>query len=505
MIRQDLLRPALLALSALFLVWNIVLAGRITRQRSLPPVLGLLTALGGLLVLPAFLMFVASASVLTGRPLSSIAWVWPITATLIAAQAFYATAARFVTPIVGVPILIYDIVATAAALGSYLLGQGEPTSFPLAALVAGWGSAVGWVAGPAAIAPLYGMIPILSPAHPARWRAVAGWRLVVALVALGLAGFVGSHVRRGARAITTYDELTRYELRPRPGELFAVGLEILPPIESPPTAFHLRSDLDLIGTAALKAVMVDIPASGVRAAALDSIRRVLDPFRRDSLLLIAAVRAPAEPEAGASTVAADSAHRTLVEQVARRLSPDYLLPLDEPPAGRTQLPTAASAMGLLARRKAQLIAVSERVRRIDPRIRLALSVTPGGSLDSALYAWAISAESPVEVLGFSLLADEGGGSALAERIRTAERWMLTAQQPREHWVFHAGGLPAVHGERSQEAAIAGLIGWAMGRPEVRGVIVTRSGDYDDQRGLRAASGRMKAATAVLVKAGQEAR
>ena len=114
----ELLPIAHIALSAVFLLWNILLAGRITRQRALPPLIAGLTALGGLLIAPALLVLVASTSLMTGRPVTAIGWIWPVTTALIALQALYATMARLVTPLVGIPILVYDLVAATTALAS---------------------------------------------------------------------------------------------------------------------------------------------------------------------------------------------------------------------------------------------------------------------------------------------------------------------------------------------------------------------------------------------------
>jgi hypothetical protein len=500
MTRQDLLPLAHLALSAVFLLWNIILAGRITRQRSLPPILGGLTALGGLLIAPAFLISVAGASLLTGRSLHSIAWVWPVTAALIAAQAFYATATRLVTPIVGIPILLYDIAATAAALGTYLLSQGEELSMPMATLVAASGNALVRVVGPQALMePMHAMIPILAPAHPSRWRLIAGWRVAVAAAALAWVVLMVGSFRPASISITSYAAMKSYELRPRPGEPFALGLEILPSLNYPPPRVHLRADLDLMGSAALDAVMVDIPAEGARMAALDSLRRALDPFRRDSLLLIAAIQ-PKGP-GGPMTGAADSAHLALIEQVARRLTPDYLLPFDDP----EPQPVRTLDPQWVSRRIEQLDAAATVARRINPRIKVGISIVPGSARDSALYAWAVSGASSVAAVGFTILADGGGGSTVESRLDAAKRLMETAATPKEHWVFHAGALPNLHGERAQELVLAAVLGWAMGQPGVRGAIVTRAGDYADQRGLRAPSGRLRSAVAVLQKASREIR
>lgn len=496
----ELLPIAHLALSAVFLAWNILLAGRITGQRALPPFLAGLTALGGLLIAPALLVLVASTSLITGRLVSTIEWIWPVTATLIAAQAAYATAAGLVTPIVGIPILIYDLVAAGTALSSHLVAQGETASAPFLTLVAASTSALATVGGSgAALSPLHVAVPLLSPAHPSRWRVVAGWRLAVALLAGAWAALVIVELRRGARAVSGYAALAGAELRIRPDEPFTVGLEILPPLSSPPLALTLRNDLELVGDGELGAVLVTVARNGATNLALDSLRRVLEPYRRDSLLLLVAIPPPpsrdrVEPAEG------DSAYLAVVTRTVGRLRPDYLVVLedDDTPDSR---PRGSSLPSL---REWQLRAVSAAAKQVRPRTRVALAVIPGAR-DSAIYAWAVSEDSPLDAVGFSLLADAGGGPRLSARIRTAESWMVRAGRGKEHWVFRAGGVPAIHGDVSQDRALTGLLGWAMGRPGIRGAIVTHAGDYGSMRGLRAPTGRLRPGTATLIRAGKEAR
>ena len=83
--------------------------------------------------------------------------------------------------------------------------------------------------------------------------------------------------------------------------------------------------------------------------------------------------------------------------------------------------------------------------------------------------------------------------------------MLASGSRKEHWVFRAGGIPLIHGDLTQDNALAGLLGWAMGRPGIRGIIVTHAGDYGSLRGLRAPTGRVRPAAATLFRAGKEAR
>ena len=500
MTTADLLPTAHLALSAVFLLWNVLLAGRINRQRAVPRLLSTLTALGGLLIAPALLILVASTSLITGRSVSTIGWIWPVTATLIAAQAFHATAARLVSPVIGVPILLYDILAAATALGGYLIAQGELTSGPLLTLVAASGSAVAMVAGStAAISPLHATIPLLSPAHPSRWRIIAGWRLAIAAVAAAWVVLVGAAWPAATRALAGYDGFANAEFRPRTDEPFAVGLEILPALAAPPLAVAVRNDLELVGNGEVDAVLVTIARRGAGNLALDSLARVLEPFRRDGLILIAGMEPGGALRDEARSSRDDSLYFAIAARVARRLRPDYLVTLHDP-AGADARPRGAYA---LARRQLEIRAFTAAVKRVDSRIRVGLSVVPGVR-DSAVHAWAASADSPLDAVGFTILADAAGGPRIDARIRTADAWMRRSGTLKEHWLFRAGGAPSLHGDIAQDRAIAGLVGWAMGRPGFRGAVVTHAGDYGSMRGLRAPSGRLRVGWATISKASKEA-
>ncbi len=496
----ELLPIAHLALSAVFLVWNILLAGRITQQRALPPLLSGLTALGGLLIAPALLVLVASTSLITGRSVSTVAWIWPVTATLIAAQAFYATVTRLVTPLVGIPILLYDLVAAGTALGGYLVAEGDLTSGPLLTLVGASAGGVELVAGSAAaISPLHVAVPLLSPAHPSRWRIIAGWRVAVATIALAWAGLVAAQFARSGRALAGYERFAGAELRSRPDEPFAVGMEILPRLGAPPLAGALRNDLEMVGTGELDAVLVAIDDDGASSLALDSLRRALEPYRRDSLILIAALSPSDAPRDEGMSSGRDSAYLAVVDRVARRLRPDYLIALDDPRGADMRARGAWSPI----RRQWQVRALVTAVKGADRRIKVGISVVPGAR-DSAVYAWAASSDSPLDAVGFSLLAGAGGGPGLDAGIRTAERWMVNAGSTKEQWVFRGGGAPTIHGDAAQQLAVAGLLSWAMGRPGMRGAIITHAGDYGSMRGLRSANGRLRSATGTLYRAAKEA-
>jgi hypothetical protein len=143
------------------------------------------------------------------------------------------------------------------------------------------------------------------------------------------------------------------------------------------------------------------------------------------------------------------------------------------------------------------------VRRADDRIRIGLGIVPASASDSILYAWAASPSSPVATVGFTLVAGPGGAPLLDARLASADRWMQSTGSAKEHWVFRAGGIPSVHGDEAQGLAIERILGWAMAHPGMRGAIVTHAADYGTGRGLRAASGRVRPAFAVVVRAVRE--
>src|SRR3712207_3631442 len=129
----ELLAPAYVAVSLGVLLWNVVLAGQIAQLRTVPLPFAAMTALSGLLIAPAALIAVAGGSILTGRAIYVIAWVWPATLALVAVQAIYATVRGLVTPLIGVPIAVYDVLLALAAGAEYASARGSAVPDPLLA------------------------------------------------------------------------------------------------------------------------------------------------------------------------------------------------------------------------------------------------------------------------------------------------------------------------------------------------------------------------------------
>jgi hypothetical protein len=466
------------AAGALALAWNVTYAGRIAQLRRAPRLLAALSGACGLLVVPAFAAHLAGSTLYGGRAVNSIAWIWPLATLLVLAQALYAVARRFVTPFVGVPLLLYDVLVALVVVARFLVERGVEPPTPLVALSAAQASVLAVVLGPAALAsPLAVLVPLLVPAYPARWR-----------------------LTRAARA------------------LLAVGVTALTRLAGPPPALTVRNDVPLVDSLDVDAVQVRLRPDAATLAALDSLNRVLDPARRDSALLVVSLEyAPGDAARRRADPAAFDARRLqFVERVARALRPQVLLPAGVPYGESAEL------VGRLEVEEWQryLTAAAERAHAVNRRIRVAVAAGDYGPADSALYVWAASRAAPLDAVGFTIRPSLSGGTGVEARLRAADRWMRAAagvapgdttgaapaaaatgpSATKEHWVFDVRGFPVVHGAASQTNTVWHTLAWATARPEVAGVIVSEPGDYVDMTGLRAANGRLRPVVASLRRA-----
>ena len=129
------LPPAHLALCLVIVVWDIVLAGRIARVPQAPRAFASLTGLAGLLVLPALVVALATTTVITGRAILYVDWIWPVVLVVFAMQAVYALTRRVVNPAWGIPIAIYDVIIAVAGVVRYLASRGMEPPQPLLLLL----------------------------------------------------------------------------------------------------------------------------------------------------------------------------------------------------------------------------------------------------------------------------------------------------------------------------------------------------------------------------------
>ena len=490
---------AFVALSAVILLWDIAVAARIARKRNAPPAFAFLSALVGLLIAPALLVALASASTLLGRALQATAWIWPAVIVLAAVQAMWAASRRLVAPLVAAPIALYNVVLAANAVASYAISRGAEIPGFLLALRAADASALALAASPTALgAPFIVQIPILSPALPSQWRLTMMFRGVLAVVAAGWSALILSQLPIGRQAVASYRPYADALIQERPAGDFRVGVRLFPTLAGGPPPLALRNDRATADTLRAAVVAVVLSPDGAGPIALDSLARSLDELRRGGAWLVVALAYPTEVAAFARPPRRLDVERRLraVDRIARRLRPHIILPAYEPYGA------ARRAVGTLPVEEWQrYLAEAARVaHEADPRVGVGVAASSFGPRDSTLYAWAASADSPLDVVGFGFQPSRAGARGLEAQLAAAERWMRAAGSTKPHWVFNASGYPMSHGELAQERTLWRVLAWSTNQPLVRGMIVGDAGDYDRMYGLRAPDGRLRRATFSLARA-----
>lgn len=514
-----------LLVSLVALAWDVVYANRIAQLRRAPRPLAALSGVCGLAIAPAYAVYLAGSTLYGGRAVNSIGWVWPLAALLVLAQALYATGRRFVTPFVGVPLVCYDLLATAVITTRYLVQRGVEPPAPLLALSAAQAAVLGTVLGRAAlVSPVAVLVPLLVPAYPARFRLTRAGRAVLAVGTAFVVGVLLLEVPRGIGAVASYAAFAEDRLSERPGNDFAVGVSALTRLAGPPPALTVRNDVPLVDSLEGDAVAVRLRPAAATLAALDSLDAVLEPARRDSAQLIVWLGfAPGDAAARRADPAGFAARRlALVERVCRALRPDVLLPAGAPYG------EDAALVGRLAvdEWRAYLTAAAARAKAVNRRIAVAVSAGDYSPADSALYAWAAGRGSPVDAVGFAVSPSVTGGTGVDARLRAADRWMRAAaggaagaapgtplggalggafgaapaRAAKPHWVWDVHGFPVVHGAASQANTVWHTLAWATAHPEVRGVVASEPGDYVELTGLRAPTGRLRPAVGALRRA-----
>jgi hypothetical protein len=377
---------------------------------------------------------------------------------------------------------------------------------PLLALLAAQRSVLGVALGRAAlVSPLAVQLPIIVPAYPARFRLTRTGRALLAVAAAFAAGALLLELPHGFGAIRSYQAWAADRLSERPAGDFAIGVKILPTLSGPPPVAVVRHALPLADSVDFGAVAVTLRPAALRLAAVDSLARILEPLRRDTTRLVVSI---GFDEGDGAELRADPAgfvqrRLALVERAARALRPDVLLPASAPYG-----PDAA-ALGRVPPSfwTQYLAAATARAHAINPRIRVGVAASSYDAADSTLYAWAASAASPLEAVGFTVRPSFSGGAGVDARLRAADRWMQAAaargtapRRAKQHWLFDVRGFPAAHGDMSQELTVWHVLSWATAHREVVGVIVAEPSDYLSVTGLRTAGGRMRTAVAAMRRA-----
>jgi hypothetical protein len=501
---RNFLAPAHLALTVIILIWDIVLAGRIAQNRQAPRAFQAICGLASLLLLPGVLVHLATSTVMTGRAVAAMDWIWPVVVLLFTIQSLYALSRRLVNWAWGFPIAVYNLLIATISVTRYLVAHGWSPPEPLVAIMAAQSLAMVFANGTASVmaTPFYINMPMVSPAFPALRGLTASFRLFMAITALTWSVFIiALGVPRAIVQLRNYDAHRSDPLRERPEADFVVGLKMFPDVKSPPSAPAIRGDSALRDTMDVDAVSV-VVVPGATKLAIDSLAKVIEPARRDSTVLIVALGYSGKFIAELGAVGLNEQQRlSTLKLVIERLKPNIVLPAEDPYG------SGQRAVGTLppARWQAFLTEAAAVAKTTDKNVRVGVSASAFTRNDSTLYAWAAAPDSPIDVLGFSLFPSPYVGGGIQADTRTADRWMRVTPPRKEHWIFATGGYPLAFGERSQENAVWEVLAWATDHPAIKGAIIYEAGDYGVARGLRAPNGRTRPVTLRVIKAIQQLR
>lgn len=490
---REWLAPAHLVLTLVIIVWNIVLAGRIAQLRQATRPFALVTGLAGLMMLPAFIVALATTTLITGRAIASIDWIWPATVLLFTIQSVYAVARRLVNPLWGYPVAFYNVALCVAALARYAAAQGASLPQPLLMVMAAQIDALALATTEAAIAsPFFLLVPFIAPAFPAIGRATAAMRAAIAALALIWFGLIVAEMPRANQALQSYAAHESDRLTERRDQ-FPVGVKLFPDIRALPSGASARADLDLAAATTVDAIHI-VLVPGASALAIDSLGRAIDLLQRDSVRLIVTIGYSGKllPEIGRGTLDEETRLQTLRRALAR-LRPDIVVPAQDPYG------TGARVLGPLPLEVWQRYYTRAHalVREVRPRTRVALSAAAYDARDSTLYAWAARRGSPVDVVGFSFYPNRLGARFMEAGFRAADRWMAAHPPVKPHWVLGTGGYPLAHGEQSQASAVWATLAWATARPALQGALIMEANDYGQAMGLRAPNGRYRRAATTV--------
>ena len=486
------------------LLWDVGLAGRLARVAEAPRGWANLTAITGLLLVPAALIRIVGSSLLDGRTVAALGWLWPLVLTLVTWQAVITLSRGLGARAIVAPIMIYDAIIASAAWIEYASGNGIVLPLWLHAIPTASAGAIGYLAGSAALwSPLAIAPPLLAPAYRARWAVNASVRGLIALYAVVAVVAFASELPLAIRGVESFSRWTLAPLRERPPDTpLLVGVQVLPVLRGAPAPLALRYDLNLADSANVDAIAVTVAPGGATARALDSLSRSLEKYRADSTLIIVTLGWDIE-EALRVQFAPTAWERDrirLVDQVVRRLRPDVLVPFDDPNGLGLQIvgqqpPTYWQPI---------LAQAAKTAHAVRPRTRVLSALATFDDRDSVLATWSSTPASGMDGIGYVMQPGFRGGVSLEARLQAADRWRVvrTRQKLRagDEWVLLAAGFPWAQGEQAQERGIWGVLAWASARPTIAGVIVGDAGDYDTRRGLRGPGGRLRLAYASLQRA-----
>ncbi|MES2178954.1 MAG: hypothetical protein V4550_13930 [Gemmatimonadota bacterium] len=487
-------------LVTIIVIWDVVLTGRIAQVKTLPRPFVFITALAGFFLLPALLIHLATSNAITGRTVTAVEWLWPVTVVLFAVQALYAAVRRLVNPFLGFFISVYDVLIALDVVLRFIASRGTPLPGPALVFLAATGGAFAWLTQSRWIiaSPFFFFVPMTAPAFPALRPSAATFRLFLALVAfLWIALFV-SQLLPADQAVNSYrihDPRTEV-LQERPKGDFNIGLKLFPDLDGGPPPLAITNDVALADTLGVSVIAVTLIPERMNQAALDSISHVLDDVRGDSTTLIVTLGYERSLLPLAGDRFSETRRIAAIEPIVRILRPDILVPAKDPYDAGTRAAGARSPefwQGYFTK----AAAVAKRAR---PRVKIGVAASTYDRRDSTLYAWAARRGSPIDVPGFTLYPSSTGVRTLDAARGAADRWMREAGSTKDHWVFESGGFPEAHGEASQERAVWSALAWATSRPLIKGLVVAESGDYGTISGVRAADGHLRKVAFAIMRA-----
>ncbi len=489
-----------LILTAIVVLWDVVLTGRIAQVRTLPRPFVLLTGLAGFLLLPALLIHLATSDAITGRSVTAVDWLWPATVALFALQALYAAIRRLVNPFFGFFIAVYNVIVATDAIVRFIASRGTPLPGVALVFLAATSGAFAWITqSPTIIAsPIFFFVPMTAPAYPALRPSAATFRIFLAFLAFGWIVAIFSRVLPADQAMNSYGihDSRSEKLQERPANDFDIGLKLFPDLTSGPPPLAIKNDLALADSLGVTVVGVTIIPEQMDRAALDSLAHTLEDLRSDSTQLILTLGYPRTNIPLPGRDFSETRRIAAIGPIVKRLRPDILLPAQDP------YTAGARAAGVRPAEfwEGYLTRAAQEAKRADRRVRVGVSMSVYDYRDSALYAWAADAHSPMDVVGFSLYPSPGGVRTLDASRGAADRWMREARSLKDHWVFSTGGFPEAHGEASQERAVWAALAWATSRPAIKGLVVAEAGDYGSIRGVRAADGHLRRVAFAVMRA-----
>jgi hypothetical protein len=486
----DALGPLPILLGALVLAWNVTLAGWMGTRREGPRWFANLSSLIGLLVAPAAVLAVAASTDAGARTITGVTWLWPATCLLFVLQAASATALRYVSSSVGLPLLAYNLLLAAIAVGDDLVARSGSAPLLLQGAVAARDSVLGIVMGRAALAtPLAVLVPLLAPAYPARWRASALVRALLVLYAVIAGTLLAMEWPRGVAVIRSFDGASTF-VEPREPSRFPVGVRLLPPLDGPPSPRAVRASARLAERVSPDAVMLVLRLPAGPLVGLDSVAQVLAPYRAAGARVLLALSFERDDALAVRAAPAATSARRLatLRSVVARVRPDVVWPALPPAAPALRAGPTPSVLWW----QSHLTAAAAEVRRAHPTARVAWAVSRFDAVDSALHAWAMRPDSPLDAAGFVLAPGFSGLPALDARLRAADRWVSAHDgAARPHWILtHA--FPRAHGDTAQAQAILHVYAWASRREWSAGLIVGEPTDDAGMLGLVAADRRERA-------------